>query len=327
MTELSEHRRVERLRPPWVSAVTRDAIRHFAWGTGDDNPLWTDLDHAGTSRWSGLIAPPCFLYGVDETTVAIGHPDRRRVYRSVDWTFFDIVREGSDLDASAWLTGESDTGGEVEQHGRVEFRVAGGGLVARAETRCLRPLEPATAIEDRPELQYSGEQLDAIERTILAEARRGGISRAWEATTVGDALGPLMKGPLSIMDVVAWCSATCGVVDDDAGQSEGGLHAQSATGPEQVAWMAQLVTDWMGDDAFLHCLNIELDECPPLGATTTISGRVIAVELAEGRPTARIELSATNQSGRETARGTAVVLQPSDEHGPVRLPIEYEALS
>lgn len=322
MSRPSEDRPIDRSRSPWVSAATRDAIRHFAWGIGDDNPLWTNIEHARASRWGGLIAPPCFLYGVDETTIASGHPDRRRDYRSVDWTFFDVVHAGDDLEASAWLTGEIENEGELEQRGKVEFRVVGGGLVARAETRCVRSAGPVTAIDDRPELRYSGEQLEAIERSILAEKRRGDVSRSWEETSVGDEFGPLVKGPLSIMDVVAWSAATSGVVGDDMGHSEGGLDAQTATGPEQVAWVAQLVTDWMGDDAFLHRLSIEVDECPPLGATTTISGRVIAVELIQGRPAARLELTATNQSGRVSAFGTAVVLQPSAEYGPVALPID-----
>lgn len=320
MNALSEDRPIERSHRPWVGTATRDAIRHFAWGIGDDNPLWTDLDHARESCWGGLIAPPCFLYGVDETTVACGHPDRRRVYRAVDWTFFDVVRAGCDLEASAWLTGETESNGEVEQFGRVEFRVTEGGVVARAETRCLRPTEAAEAIEDRPELRYSGEELDAIEHGILTAQRRGNVSRTWEATKVGEELGPLIKGPLSIMDVVAWCSATSGVTAEDMGQSEGGLNAQSATGPEQVAWIAQAVSDWMGDDGFLHRLNIELEDSPPLGATTTITGRVTAVELVD-RPVASIALLAADQGGRVSARGTAIVLQPSAEHGPVRLPV------
>lgn len=322
MTQVLEDRLVERPRPPWVSVATRDAIRHFAWGIGDDNPLWTDRDHAQTSRWGGLIAPPCFLYGVDETTVADGHPGRRRVYRAVEWTFLDVVREGDQLEPIVWLTRESDLDGALEQYGRIDFRTAGGGLVARADTRCARPSVAAAAVDDRPELRYSGEQLEAIERTIMGGSRRGGASRFWEETAVGEELGPLVKGPLSIMDVVAWCAATSGVVDVEAGYSEGGLDAQSATGPEQVAWVSQLVTDWMGDDAFLHQLTVKLDECPTLGATTTITGQVIAVELEGTRPSARLQLTASDQSGGVSARGTALVLLPSNEYGPVRLPID-----
>lgn len=322
MSQTNEDRPVSRSRPSWVSAATRDAIRHFAWGIGDNNPLWTDPDYARASRWGGLIAPPCFLYGVDETTVASGLPDHRRLYRSVEWTFYDVVRLGTNLEASAWLTGEAEVDGTLEQFGRVDFHVAGGSLVARAETQCARTAQPAIAVDDRPEVRYTGEQLETIERTILAEARQGATSRNWEEVSVGDGLGPLVKGPLSIMDVVAWSAATSGVVDDDCGYSEGGLDDQSATGPEQIAWIGQMLTDWMGDHAFLHRLKIEVIASPPLGATTTITGQVTAVELVEGRPTAHIALTATDQDDQVTAQGTAEIVLPSVEHGPVSLPIE-----
>lgn len=321
MSQTNEDRPVSRSRPSWVSAATRDAIRHFAWGIGDNNPLWTDPDYARASRWGGIIAPPCFLYGIDETTVASGLPDHRRLYRSVDWTFYDVVRVDTCLEASVWSTGETEADGALEQWGRVDFHIPGGNLIARAETRCVRTTQPAIAIDDRPEVRYSGEQLETIERTILAETRRGTASRNWEEVSVGDVLGPLVKGPLSIMDVVAWSAATSGVVDDDCGHSEGGLDDQSATGPEQVAWIGQLLTDWMGDDAFLYRLCVQVDGCPPLGATTTISGEVAAVEVDQERPAVHVALTATSQHGDITAHGMAQILLPSVEYGPVNLPV------
>ncbi|MDA0339954.1 MAG: MaoC family dehydratase N-terminal domain-containing protein [Proteobacteria bacterium] len=304
----------------WVNVATRDSIRHFAWGTGDDNPLWINVDYASASRWGDLIAPPCFLYAIDETSVAPGHPDRRRIYRSVDWMFFDVVRVGTHLVATALAVDEKNVDGVLEQSGRVDFHSNAGVLLASAETTCLRPMELASAIEDRPEVRYSGEDLNAIERTILGESRQGAVNRIWEETKIGDETGPLLKGPLSIMDVVAWSAATSGVVTDEFEYSEGGLHAETATGPEQVSWMSQLVTDWMGDDAFLHKLNIVVEDRPPLGATTGIIGRVAALELVKNRPAARLDMSATNQDGQRTAYGTAVVFLPSSKHGPVTLP-------
>ena len=85
--------------------------------------------------------------------------------------------------------------------------------------------------------------------------------------------------------------------------------------------MSQMVTDWMGDDAFLHRLNVVVEDCPPLGATTGITGRVAALEMVGGRPAAHLDVSATNQDGQLTAHGTAVVFLPSSEHGPVVLPV------
>ncbi len=47
---------------PWCHEATRDNIRHYAHGIGDDNPLWCDPDYAAGTRWGGVIAPPSFLF-------------------------------------------------------------------------------------------------------------------------------------------------------------------------------------------------------------------------------------------------------------------------
>jgi hypothetical protein len=47
---------------PWNSATTEDAIRHFALGIGDDNPLWWDREYAEQSGAGSYCAPPTFLY-------------------------------------------------------------------------------------------------------------------------------------------------------------------------------------------------------------------------------------------------------------------------
>ena len=36
-------------RKPWNNDVSADAIQHFAFGTSDSNPLWTDPDYAARS--------------------------------------------------------------------------------------------------------------------------------------------------------------------------------------------------------------------------------------------------------------------------------------
>ena len=43
---------------PWCHEATRDGIRHYAHGIGDDNPLWCDPDYAAGTRWGGIVAPP-----------------------------------------------------------------------------------------------------------------------------------------------------------------------------------------------------------------------------------------------------------------------------
>jgi acyl dehydratase len=55
---------------PHITEVNADATRHFAYGYGDDNPLYCDPEYAKETRWSGLIAPPNFLYCMGESAAA-----------------------------------------------------------------------------------------------------------------------------------------------------------------------------------------------------------------------------------------------------------------
>lgn len=310
---------VARTRPGWISEVTADAVVHFAWGIGDDNPLWHDPDSAATSGWGGAVAPPCLLYGVDETTVAPGHDTLRRVHRDVDWTWFDVLRPGDPLDARAELVSETTVGDDIEQRGRVVF-TSGVRTVAVAETTCRRTAQAATAPADRPELRYSGEEIDRIERALLAESRHGPGGRDVEDVSVGDPIGAVHKGPLSIMDVVAWCAGTLGVVGEGADTAEGGLHDECATGPQLVSWIGQAATDWMGDDGFLQRLTVQTVSLPPLGSTTTVSGTVDAVaDPSPGGTAVSLALTASSQSGETVATAACTVLLPSRVHGPVTL--------
>src|SRR3546814_160465 len=58
---------VNKPTPPHNYEVTWDGTRHFAFGYGDDNPLWCDRNYGEKTRWGGLIAPPNFLYTMGES--------------------------------------------------------------------------------------------------------------------------------------------------------------------------------------------------------------------------------------------------------------------
>src|SRR5215510_3114799 len=46
---------------PWNYEATRDGIRHYAHGIGDDNPLWCDPTYAAKTRYGNVVALPSFL--------------------------------------------------------------------------------------------------------------------------------------------------------------------------------------------------------------------------------------------------------------------------
>src|SRR5579883_970892 len=66
--------RIGHLRPtrlpwgPFNRQAHADNIRHFAYGIGDNNPLWCEPDYGQNTRWKSVIAPPLFLHtlGVEE---------------------------------------------------------------------------------------------------------------------------------------------------------------------------------------------------------------------------------------------------------------------
>ena len=54
--------------------------------------------------------------------------------------------------------------------------------------------------------RYTDDEIDAIDAQYAAQAesRRGAEPRFWEDVTVGDDVGPMVKGPLTVTDMVCW---------------------------------------------------------------------------------------------------------------------------
>jgi hypothetical protein len=92
-------------------------------------------------------------------------------------------------------------------------------------------------------------------------------------------------------------------------------------GRMRETWLIHLCTDWMGDDAWLWKLECSFRGFNYVGDTHHLTGTIVRKYLADGdRPAVDLELAATNQRGTVTTPGTASVLLPSREHGPVKLP-------
>lgn len=56
-----------------------------------------------------------------------------------------------------------------------------------------------------------------------------------------------------------------------------GVPAAYDYGPERISWLGNLVTDWMGDDAFLKRLNVQVRRHNIIGDLTTCEGTVAKV--------------------------------------------------
>ena len=79
---------------PWITLVSDDAIRHWAYGCGDDNPLYLDEEYARKTRYGGIIAPPSILYPC--VRIASGYvgglPGVQAMYSGTNWEWLKTIR-------------------------------------------------------------------------------------------------------------------------------------------------------------------------------------------------------------------------------------------
>ena len=74
-------------------------------------------------------------------------------------------------------------------------------------------------------------------------------------------------------------------------------------GPLQGDWLAQIVTDWLGDDGQLISFEYSNRRASILGETLTAGGAISAIDGNE----ITLELAITNERGEITTPGGAVV--------------------
>jgi acyl dehydratase len=356
----------------WVREATFDAIQHYVEGIGDRNPLWRSPEYAGSTRWGGLLAPPCFLYAVDTTVVAPRLPGVQWIYAGTDWTFYDVIRLGDAFEPTAEFVDQTIKTGEfarrwVLQTGLIRYvRSGDGALVAEALGHTARtPRGDALVREGRSKYtlrtkhEYTAEQIESIEQQILAEAPTGATRRCWEDVEVGESLRPVVKGPLTTTDLIAWYSGTFGArlyggahadvvhyrrrhddyhiseltgAKDNPGRghlevqtgSDVGMGGAYDIGPQRISWGSHMLTDWVGDDGFVHKLSVRVRRPNLIGDTTWWHGTVTRKELVDGHGVVHMDIRTEDQLGQQSARGTAVVVLPSHEYGPVRLPLERD---
>lgn len=360
---------IERPARAWNEYANRDAIWHFAEGLGDDNPLWRDPDYAAKTRWGAIVAPPTYLYSCCSASGGGGHglPGIFGLWARDVWEWWRPVymndRVTSSTNLAAVVEKRSQYAGQmIEQVQEYNFYNDNRELfgqrrqsIMRMERGQARDKGKYKAVE---KYRYSDEEMQTIEQAYLSEKRRGSTPRYWEDVEVGDEIGPIVKGPLTITSMVTWLmgwgSPLCKtdriahlyyhahprgrIIDpetnvpdlpeashwNDSLARKSGLPGGYDIGGQRISWMAHAVSDWMGDDAFLRKLEVQLRRPNIVGDTTWIRGKVRDKRSPNGVYLAECELWGDNQRGERTTMGFAVVLLPSRAGGPVALPTTVE---
>ena len=218
--------RIERQPEPWCHEATRDNIRHYAHGIGDDNPLWCDPEYAATTRYGGIIAPPSFLFACSRIISGYvgGLAGVHAMWAGADWTWHRPIHRNEAITTEAWLKDaiERETrfsGRAVQQIYHVNFHDQAGDLLAEADSWCFRTdrdlaREHGTKydqLKQKPHKRYSEDELAEIYRHYAAEAVCGATPRYFEDVEIGDKLPTMVKGPMTVTGFIAYAQGWGGL--------------------------------------------------------------------------------------------------------------------
>lgn len=348
---------LRRTHQTWNTQAGADAVRHFCWGIGDDNPLFCDPAYGARTRWGTGLAPGCFLYTIDSTVVAPKLRGIQWLYGGTDWEFHAPIRHGDAITSRARLIDAVEKRGAnapafIVQTGEVLYRDGRGNTVARALGHTART--PRAQARDglryapREPERYDDAQLQEIARALDDEELRGAQPRHWEDVTVDTWVRPMLKGPLTITDMICWYSGAGhsyqahrrahlqrrrhpadAFVNPDTGAPDSAArgHTEQAmaravgmpggydVGPQRISWLGQLVTNWMGDDGTMRTLSVRVRRPNVFGDLSWCRARVADKRVVDGEHRVDLELRVDNQRGEVTATGTASVALPARNAG------------
>ena len=211
---------------PWCYEATRDNIRHWAHGIGDDNPLWCDPGYASRTPSGSVQAPPSFIFPLNRSFSGYvgGLAGVHAMFAGIDVTWYQSILLGDQFSTKVWLKDliEHQThfaGRSIQQIYRCEFYRQNDELVAAGDSWCFRT-ERDTARErgtkydetkKRPAVKYSRDDLAKIFAHYAAEEVRGATPRYIEDVKVGERLPTMVKGPMTVTGFIAFAQGWGGL--------------------------------------------------------------------------------------------------------------------
>lgn len=360
-----------------------DIFRIVANSYGDDNPLYCDPDHAGRSRWGQPVAPPAMVggdsvIGVDVLTPQDearqdqlkGDPLRgvHAFYSASERQWWCPLYADRQVHRRNALVGvldkPSDFSGRAVHEWNANVFADADGTPLAGQYRLMIRTERSEAVKRKKNAAiepyvWTEDEVAELDALYEAEKPRGADPRWFEDVEVGDEMTPLIKGPLTVTDMVVWHTGMGmgvygvaalrlgyktrrriprfyhrdpqGIWDamqrlhwDPEFARKSGNPTTFDYGRMRETWMIHGCTDWMGDDAWLWKLRAEFRKFNYVGDAQRITGKIVRKYLAEDanglHPAVDLELACINQRGEITAPGSATILLPSREHGQVVLP-------
>lgn len=345
---------------PFNTLVSQDSIRHYVDGIGDVNPLYRDEDYARRSPYGKLVAPFSWPYSVFPTWVPQGLKGVHAFHSGNDWTFYEPLYEGDTITPELTFTHLEEkvskfAGRIIIVHYDDNFYNQFGECVANAKAWSIRAERKAAQKKGKySNIQvphpWTEEEIEEIEAQVLAEEIRGAEVRYWEDIQVGEELPRLVKGPLGITDIIAWCIGSAPVrlkalgaalrdykkhpawafrdpltgaleptfavhYNIDAAKGAG-LPFSYDVGVQRQQWLIQHLTNWMSDEGWLKKCYAEYRKFVYLSDVMWFCGKVTKKYQDEaGEYCVDIETWTENQRGENVMPGRSTVILPNRDQG------------
>ena len=345
--------------PAMAEPLSLQDIRRWAiYSVGDDNPLYGDVEYGKRTIYGANIAPPTFLYSIDSGIVGPGLAGVQWIFAGGTWDLHRAVKVGDAITARARLIRVEVKEGKrvprfVNQVGEVLYYNQRDELVGRYESNMFRIPRARTGVgfkfdaserpTDKP-YRYSDQEIEEIAHAYRTEERRGSTPRYWEDTDIGDVLPTVLKGPLTLVDIVGFYAGRRQVynvlklafaerdrhpgnvyfspsinypVHPAAGHfdleiaKEVGMPGAYDQGWQRMNWGGHLLTNWCGDHGFVRKFSGRVLMPNLVGDLTKLTGKVIGKTKENGEALVEVEWFGTNQYGKKNCDGTAMIRLPS----------------
>ena len=197
-----------------------EAIRNFANGVGDANPLYRDEEYASKSTYGALIASPSWVASVFPHWVLQGLPGIHADHSASDWEFLRPMYVNDRITPKCRFVGfdvksSKFAGKTVFEYQKFEYWNQRDELVSQGYNLLVR-YERQTAKQQSAEGKgkydhiqmphpWTAEEQEKVDQDCLAEEIRGSKTRYWEDVEEGDELTPVVKGVFGLTDMIAYC--------------------------------------------------------------------------------------------------------------------------
>lgn len=359
---------------PYIRHVNQDSIAHVARSVGDTNPLYIDPEYAKGTRFGKLVAPPSLFYALGwgswDLRRGQGLPGVHGLHSGDTWWYYRPVLDGDVLHSTKTLIRADHMEGRFAgkkmfiQADELRFYNQNDELVAiqhmpviRAERESAKKTGKYTEIEKQT---YTAEEIAQIDKELEAEIPRGGTPRYWEDTEIGEATDPVVKGPLTLPDMVTWLqgigsphvrsgkywmeyrksSPKVAVIDPETGipqavervhwddwmAAEIGMPSAYDYGSQRGGYATYWASNWAGDDGWVAKLDFQFRGMFFNGDVFRIHGEVTDKWRGAKTGTGYVEakFKSINNRGDDIMPGTAIFALPSQENGPVEFPVDVD---